>query len=80
MKGEPGGIASALPGDWSDGCFVGRIRTDHGPSPILVVRGEAFDMAQVAPTVAALVDRGDFSGAGGTLLPDFSLETVDLPG
>lgn len=78
MKGEPGGIASALPGDWSDGCFVGRIRTDHGPSPILVVRGEAFDMAQVAPTVAALVDRGDFSGAGGTLLPDFSLETVDL--
>lgn len=78
MRGEPGGIASALPGDWSDGCFVGRIRTDQGPSPILVVRGEAFDMAQVAPTVAALVDRGDFSGAGGTLLPDFSLETVDL--
>lgn len=36
-----------------------------GPSPILVVAGEAFDMAPVAATAATLVERGDFSSAGG---------------
>ena len=78
MKGERGDTASALPVDWADGTFVGRILTEAGPSPILVVKGQAFDMAQVAPTVAALIDRGDFSGAGGVPIADFSLQSVDL--
>ena len=78
MKGERGDTASALPADWADGTFVGRILTEAGPSPILVVKGQAFDMAQVAPTVAALIDRGDFSGAGGAPIADFSLQSVDL--
>ena len=44
-----------------DGRFIGRIQTGDGPSPMLVVDGQAFDMAEVAPTVSALVERGDFS-------------------
>ncbi|WP_010160588.1 fumarylacetoacetate hydrolase family protein [Sphingomonas sp. PAMC 26617] len=78
MKGERGGMASALPGDWGSGSFIGRIQTEDGPSPILLVRGQAFDMARVAPTVSALIDRGDFSGTGGTPLPDFAFETAAL--
>lgn len=65
MAGENDASASALPVDWQDGVFVGRIATDAGPSPILVVRGEAFDMSARAPTVADLVESGDFSAAGG---------------
>ncbi|WP_242140399.1 fumarylacetoacetate hydrolase family protein [Sphingomonas sp. TREG-RG-20F-R18-01] len=78
MKGERGSLASALPEDWGTGSFVGRMLTRAGPSPILVVRGQAYDMARVVPTVAALVDRGDFSGAGGDPIPDFSIASVDL--
>lgn len=78
MTGERGGMRSALPADWGAGTFVGRVLTAAGPSPILVVRGQAFDMAQVAPTVSALIDHGDFSGTGGTPIPGFALDTVDL--
>ncbi|MDR6847873.1 fumarylacetoacetate hydrolase family protein [Sphingomonas sp. BE137] len=76
--------ASALPADWQDGVFVGRIATDAGPSPILVVRGEAFDMSARAPTVADLVESGDFSASGGVSLGAFGgdlsrlLAPVDL--
>ena len=76
--------ASALPADWGDGTFVGRILSDDGPSPILVVRGDAYDMSRVAPTVTALIDEGDFTGAGGRPLGPFDpgaftlLSPIDL--
>ena len=66
MQDLNGGRGSALPSDWRDGSFIGRIETAEGPSPVLLVRGRLFDMSRVAPTVSALVDAGDFSGAGGT--------------
>ncbi len=78
MEGTPHDIASALPDDWEAGIFVGRMRTGAGPSPLLVVRGESFDMSAIAPTVAALIERGDFSGAGGRSLGRFDLSSVDL--
>jgi fumarylacetoacetate (FAA) hydrolase family protein len=76
MQGERGEVASALPDDWREGSFVGRMTTDAGPSPILIVRGKAFDMSRVAPTVSALVGLGDFSGAGGTPLDDAFPDTA----
>jgi fumarylacetoacetate (FAA) hydrolase family protein len=78
MEGVTQGIRSALPEDWVNGIFVGRMRTEAGPSPILVVRGELYDMAHVAPTVAALVERGDFTGQGGRHLGRFSIADIAL--
>ncbi|MEI4505249.1 fumarylacetoacetate hydrolase family protein [Sphingopyxis sp. CCNWLW253] len=78
MEGNPRDIVSALPGDWEAGVFVGRMRTEAGPNPMLIVRGECYDMSAVAPTAAALVERGDFSGAGGRALGRFDLSAVDL--
>jgi fumarylacetoacetate (FAA) hydrolase family protein len=54
--------ADALPSDWRDGLFLGRILTDEGPTPILVRQGELFDMSRVAPTASALVERGAWEG------------------
>jgi len=68
MEADNGAAASALPQDWAAGTFLGRIATSDGPSPVLLVRGELYDMARVAPTVSALVEAGDFSGTGGTPL------------
>lgn len=49
--------ASALPIDWQDGLFLGRIDRGEGPTPVLVANGIVHDMAMVAPTVADLVAR-----------------------
>lgn len=78
MEGNSQSVRSALPDDWSDGTFVGRILTEAGPSPVLVVRGELIDMAAVAPTVSALVERGDFSGDGGRSLGAFDIGSARL--
>jgi hypothetical protein len=43
----------------------------------LLVRGTLFDMARVAPTVSALVELGDFSGAGGEPLGPYRPGTLD---
>lgn len=69
---------SILPADWESGIFVGRIRTDAGPSPVLIRHGTLIDMSRVAPTCAALVEAGDLSGAGGTPLGAFDPATVAL--
>lgn len=66
--------AEALPADWRSGTFLGRIQTQAGPSPILVRGGVAYDMAQVAPTVSALIAGRLFDG--GEALGD--LDTLDL--
>jgi len=63
-----------LPADWRSGTFLGRIQTQAGPSPILVRGGVAYDMAQVAPTVSALIADRLFDG--GEALGD--LDTLDL--
>ena len=73
-----GGGGSVLPSDWRDGSFVGRIRTAQGPSPVLVVAGQMYDMSRVAPTMSALVERGDFSGRGGALVEGFDGGLDDL--
>lgn len=78
MEGVTQHNRSALPDDWTTGVFVGRMLTDAGPSPILVVHGDLYDMADVAPTVSALVERGDFTGAGGRNLGRFSLDATRL--
>lgn len=57
-----------LPSDWEEGAFLGRADFGDGPSPVLVRKGELFDMSHVWPTVSALVESGDFSGAGGISL------------
>jgi fumarylacetoacetate (FAA) hydrolase family protein len=66
--------AEALPADWRSGTFLARIQTQAGPSPILVRGGVAYDMAQVAPTVSALIADRLFDG--GEALGD--LDTLDL--
>jgi fumarylacetoacetate (FAA) hydrolase family protein len=70
-------ISAMMPADWRVGLFVGRVLTPEGPSPILVRRGEVFDMSAVAPTVAALVEAGLFSPEGGKPLGAF--EDLALP-
>ncbi len=69
---------SILPADWETGTFLGRIRSADGPSPVLVRMGELIDMARVAPTCSALVEAGDFSGAGGASLGAFDPAAVQL--
>ena len=76
-------LASALPSDWRDGRFVGRIDRGDGPTPIMVRDGALYDMAQVAPTVAALVegrafDGGEPIGEVGTIDPAHLLSPIDL--
>ena len=84
MASEAQAGGSALPADWDTGVFIGRIATEAGPSPVLVRSGIVHDMAAVAATVSLLVERGDWSGAGGTPLGRYNpavhslLAPVDL--
>ncbi|NWK97981.1 fumarylacetoacetate hydrolase [Sphingobium lactosutens] len=75
----PGDISllDCLPADWRDGAFLGRVQTAAGPSPILVVDGQAYDMSRVAPTVAQLVEKLPLSATAGEALGP--LETLGLP-
>lgn len=59
-----------LPTDWRDAILVGRIETADGPTPVMVVKGEVFDMTPVAPTVSQLLKAWPQSGvpAGGKSL------------
>lgn len=81
---QPAQVGLGLPDDWEQGTFLGRADLGEGPSPILILRGELFDMSRVAPTVSALVEAGDFSGRGGASLGRFHpagirlLSPVDL--
>jgi fumarylacetoacetate (FAA) hydrolase family protein len=68
-------MTAHLPDDWREALLLGRIETDEGPSPVLIRRGIAFDMARVAPTVAELAAR---HGAGDPLEDGRRLDTLDL--
>lgn len=81
---QPAQVGLGLPDDWEQGTFLGRADLGEGPSPILILRGELFDMSRVAPTVSALVEAGDFSSRSGASLGRFDpagirlLSPVDL--
>ena len=68
---QPFDAASALPGDWRQGRFLGRIDRGSGPTPILVEGGVAYDMATVAPTASELVADGRFDAADGEAIGEF---------
>ncbi|HUD91048.1 fumarylacetoacetate hydrolase family protein [Sphingobium sp.] len=74
----PGDISllDCLPADWRSGAFLGRVQTAAGPSPILVVDGQAHDMSHVAPTVSQLVEKLPLSASAGKALGP--LETLGL--
>lgn len=44
-----------LPADWREATLIGRLSTQDGPTPIMVRKGEVFDMTPVAPTVSQLL-------------------------
>ncbi|MEQ6334199.1 fumarylacetoacetate hydrolase family protein [Sphingobium sp. MK2] len=70
-------LLDALPADWREGRFLGRVLTAAGPSPIMVVEGIAHDMSRVAPTVAQLVEMLPLGSDGGEALG--ALDSLTLP-
>jgi len=67
-----GGFAAtdALPADWREGLFVGRIASAEGPSPVLIAGGVVHDMAKIAPTVSELIESKAFDASAGVALGD----------
>ncbi|MFA6117790.1 MAG: fumarylacetoacetate hydrolase family protein [Sphingomonas sp.] len=65
-------VADALPADWREGLFVGRIASAEGPSPVLIAGGVVHDMATVAPTVSALIEDKAFDASAGVALGDLA--------
>lgn len=72
MSGLRFDAGSAMPTDWRDGTFLGRIDRGAGPTPVLVVNGLVHDMAQVAPTVAGLVAGGLLDASRGEPIGDLA--------
>jgi fumarylacetoacetate (FAA) hydrolase family protein len=68
-------VSGAMPADWRDGSFLGRIETKDGPTPVLIKSGRVFDMSHVAPTISDLIEGGDFSPSTADL---GDLETLGL--
>ena len=60
--------AAALPMDWREGRFVGRLAGKEGPTPVLIAGGIVHDMAKVAPTVSTLVENRAFDESAGQAL------------
>ena len=70
-------LVEALPRDWRDASFMGRIDTGAGPTPIVVRDGVVYDMSRVAPTVSALIEARAFEG--GTRIGDLAaIDTAHL--
>ncbi|RYE04305.1 MAG: fumarylacetoacetate hydrolase [Sphingomonadales bacterium] len=57
-----------LPADHAQAILVGRIRTDAGPSPVVLRGGSLFDVSRSAATVADLIERGDAATIAGELV------------
>jgi fumarylacetoacetate (FAA) hydrolase family protein len=57
--------SDAMPADWQQGLFAGRIDFGDGPSPVLIRNGRVYDMSAVAPTVSLLLDRRAFDVKSG---------------
>jgi fumarylacetoacetate (FAA) hydrolase family protein len=45
-----------LPSDWRDAALLGRLQTEEGPTPVLVVGGRVRDVSRVAPTVSQFLN------------------------
>lgn len=65
---------AALPRDWRDGRFLGRLGIGGRIAPVLVDHGSVYDMGGVAPATAMLVEQRALSSSGG--LPLGPLEEV----
>jgi fumarylacetoacetate (FAA) hydrolase family protein len=61
-----------LPVDWREALLLGRLQTDAGPAPILIVGGRVRDVSSAAPTVAHLLNTWD-----GRLPPGQDLGTLE---
>ncbi len=59
----------ALPADWREGLFVGRIDRGEGPCIVLVRDGHVFDITAAFPTVSAFAAAGAPDCAGEELGP-----------
>lgn len=70
-------LLDALPADWRQGQFVGRVQTAAGPSPIFVTGGIAYDMSRVAPTVSQLLEQLPLSAQDGEELG--ALDAISVP-
>jgi fumarylacetoacetate (FAA) hydrolase family protein len=57
--------AAMLPVDLDDAVLAGRLQLEAGPTPVLVRRGEVFDVSRTAPTVCDLLDCDDPGSAEG---------------
>jgi len=64
-----------FPDDWQDAILLGRLDLGEGPTPVLVNKGEVFDVSQSAPTVSALLNGWD-----GTIPAGKSLGALDAFG
>jgi len=56
MGGETAGAAAFLPVDWTAALLVGRIRTQAGPTPVVIREGRLLDVSRAFPTVSQLLD------------------------
>jgi fumarylacetoacetate (FAA) hydrolase family protein len=74
--------AALLPADWRAGTFVGRVDGPAAPTPVLLRGGAALDVSGAAPTVSALLERGDLASLDGpalrTIRGDRLLAPIDL--
>ncbi|WP_428313396.1 fumarylacetoacetate hydrolase family protein [Hydrocarboniphaga sp.] len=48
-----------LPQDWGSAVLLGRMDFGEGPSPVLVIQGQVFDISEHASTVAEFLSRYD---------------------
>ena len=69
-----GAARTALPDDFDEGIFVGRIDTGEGPTPILIRGGMAHDMSRVAPTISELIETRCFTPPGDA--PTMTIEDI----
>lgn len=65
-----------MPADWREGVFLGRLLLPEGPTPVVLRRGELFDISADAPTTAQAIARGDPASLCGRSLG--ALEDLNL--
>jgi fumarylacetoacetate (FAA) hydrolase family protein len=66
--------AAMLPSDLEDAVLAGRLLLEAGPTPVIVRRGEVFDVSASAPTVSDLLDLPNPGATEGRLL--FSVDEL----
>ena len=69
-----GAARTALPCDFGDGCFIGRIDAGEGPTPVLIRGGVAYDMSRIGATVSDLIEHLSFSPPAGA--PTMTIDEI----